>query len=154
MMVFDLDGTLVDTRKANWEAYRHINISPPDNFHQIPWQQWVTVTGHDAKNRVLPKFMKIHAKELPLLGVARLMEDKVIVSNISAAALESLIDCVDLDEFNIFAGLDIRSKADRINFLRAEYYVDDSLGNCLYIKDNTECIVYHYKGRNLIEVNL
>ncbi len=155
MIVFDLDGTLVETMTANFHAYRAVGEVPPNDFHQVPWQSWTSKEMHDAKNKVLPQYMGVHAKETPLMDVARELGDRcLIVSNISEEALGCLRDYIDLREFNIKHGLNIAEKIKVIREVGGSIYFDDAYVNCVRVKYEANCkVVYHYHNNNLIEVH-
>ena len=56
--VFDMDGVLVETRRANILAYRSIGVQPPPDFHHRPWQEWVDEYKHRQKGDVLPEYLE------------------------------------------------------------------------------------------------
>lgn len=41
-VVFDVDGTLVDTRDLSIEAYHAVGVKPPADSWMSPWREWLT----------------------------------------------------------------------------------------------------------------
>lgn len=71
MYIFDLDGTLVDTRTAVVEAYREAGIELPEGAWGKPWTNWLKDKRiHDEKARLYPEMLRQHAEELPLYRYA------------------------------------------------------------------------------------
>lgn len=89
-LVWDLDGTLINTRQANYLAYKSLGINPPDDFHVRPWQEWCTQEAHDAKGRVIDGFILNHAKPLQLLDVWEANGRGTILTNSSWEAVEAI----------------------------------------------------------------
>lgn len=90
-LVFDLDGTLIETREANLAAYRSIGIEPPGDFHIRPWQEWVSPENHEKKQDVLPRFMLEHSKLLPAHAILAAMAGECncqVLTNASDRTLE------------------------------------------------------------------
>ena len=57
--LFDLDGTLVNTRLAVKEAYRQVGIEMPDDAWGKPWTEWLNNKfAHDAKAKIYPDVLK------------------------------------------------------------------------------------------------
>lgn len=66
--VFDLDGTLLDNRRAVREAYREAGVIMPDDAWGRPWQEWLDSEAlHKAKNLAYPVMLGIHGRPLPPL---------------------------------------------------------------------------------------
>jgi phosphoserine phosphatase len=69
--LFDLDGTLVDTRLAVKEAYRQVGVEMPDGAWGKPWTEWLNNKQvHKAKAKAYPNTLKAFAQELPLYHYA------------------------------------------------------------------------------------
>lgn len=67
MIVWDLDGTLVDTRKANLYAYESIGVTPPVDFDTRPWQDWCTEKDHNRKSDVIHLYLDKYARPTVLM---------------------------------------------------------------------------------------
>lgn len=57
MIVFDLDGTLIDTREAVREAYLAAGVEMPDAAWGKPWHEWL------LQDRTTEEAVKIHRKK-------------------------------------------------------------------------------------------
>lgn len=125
MVVFDLDGTLVDTRLAVVEAYHMAGVKPADIRWGQPWHTWLKdPAAHEHKNYVYPIALKRLAKALPLLEVACRMRAPVI-TGASFLAVKAVCErfSVELDVRLMSARLE-----DKVAWLNAQgpgTYVDD-----------------------------
>lgn len=137
IVIYDLDGTLVETKLANREAYIMAGVTPPDNFNTIPWQEWTTKEIHTLKNINLEKTMPEYARELPLLQIARSTKS-IVLSNVSDAALKIVAGIFDLSRLTVANKM---TPTDKVLFLKnASYtgvYVDDSIETCKLVKATT-----------------
>lgn len=69
VVVFDIDGTLADTRPLVVEAYRRVGVLMPSNAWGVPWRNWLPALAgedceavHAAKNE---EYMRILQRESP-----------------------------------------------------------------------------------------
>jgi phosphoglycolate phosphatase-like HAD superfamily hydrolase len=70
--VFDLDGTLVDTKELVRAAYKRVGVTPPDDFFGKSWREWLKDEKlHQKKNQVYAAMMPGHLKALPLMSLYR-----------------------------------------------------------------------------------
>tara|TARA_R110000824_G_scaffold58288_1_gene157709 strand:- start:3433 stop:3933 length:501 start_codon:yes stop_codon:yes gene_type:complete len=77
--LFDLDGTLVNTRLAVKEAYRQVGIEMPDDAWGKPWTEWLNNKfAHDAKAKIYPDVLKEFAEPLPLYRYVQQTQAPVI----------------------------------------------------------------------------
>lgn len=84
--VFDLDGTLVDTRRAVFEAYKMAGAIMPDDAWGKPAREWLPqLVGekraeavHHLKVVAYPAMLVQYVKPLPLLGYALHTESPII----------------------------------------------------------------------------
>lgn len=146
--VFDLDGTLVQTRKANLMAYQEVGVVPPDNFHQIPWNRWASKEQHDNKNVILKRTMKEYARRMPLLDVALQTIGAVVLTNASDPALDLLLEMFpELYNLTIYNRLSGAAKAQHILSLYGNdekgVFYDDCLLTCQLVQQVTGWQVVH-----------
>jgi phosphoglycolate phosphatase-like HAD superfamily hydrolase len=59
-MVFDLDGTLIDNRRAIIEAYRLVGVNEVP--FSMPWSDFATKAQHEAKARAYPDMLQRYAQ--------------------------------------------------------------------------------------------
>lgn len=146
LVVYDLDGTLVDTRLANLRAYEKAGITPPCDFHIRDWKTWTTSKIHDAKNRFLESVMAENVVELPLLENAQ-EEGAMVLSNISFDAFNILRLHVNLVSLYIHIEMDSMAKVKFLKDMEEEHrigiYIDDSLLTCQLVQQMTSWQVLH-----------
>ncbi len=147
LIVYDLDGTLIDTRTANRLAYEAVDVSPPKDFHTLDWRLWTTPEIHDAKNKALRYTMTRSVRELPLMKVAR-RHAAFVLSNISPAAFSIVKDNVDLGSLRVSIGLVPADKVFMLQEIEHEIgevgiYVDDSFFTCQMVAQMTSWQVLH-----------
>jgi hypothetical protein len=85
--VFDLDGTLIDTRDAVVEAYRRAGALMPRDAWGKPWWEWTDARTHDIKNLHYAYIYEVWVKPLPLLKTA-LRLNAPVITGASVAAVE------------------------------------------------------------------
>jgi hypothetical protein len=136
-MVFDLDGVLVETRRANELAYRYAGVVPPGNHHVVPWQTWTTKEVHDAKNAALSKFIG-EIRALPLMDL--ITSQTIVLSNCSDPAMKLLASLYEpLQHCSIHNNLDASGKTRFLWGARPiGVYFDDSAEVCALVKTHTE----------------
>lgn len=92
--VFDLDGTLVDTREAVRRAYEYAGVTMPADAWGRPWHEWLTGPDasrkHAVKNQVYMKTLGLFGRPLPLL---QLVEEGgyPVITGASHIAVETII---------------------------------------------------------------
>lgn len=147
MFVFDLDGTLVDTREAVRQAYLAVGVVYPTGAWGIPWQEWTQLSGNDAerihtaKNAAYPAALKKYAKRLPLLPYA-LYLDAPILTGASRGAVRTLEEWLGV-KLNVV--LTSATTSDKINWLNdhmssnalTHVYVDDDMKVCRQVEEGT-----------------
>lgn len=99
MWVFDLDGTLVDTRLAVLDAYGRAGVNMPEDAWGLPWQDWlITPEGrpdfakHALKNAAYPDCVARLARRLDLLEFA-VSNRCPILTGASRPAVETIEAC-------------------------------------------------------------
>lgn len=93
-LVFDLEGTLVSTREANRRAYMLCGVTPPDDFHIRPWQEWCTRKQHEDKQDVLPGLMREHIALLPCFYVVYSKTGGLVLTNAAERSLNAICDAM------------------------------------------------------------
>jgi hypothetical protein len=125
LTVFDLDGTLIDTREAVVMAYREAGVEMPSWAWGLPWRQWLNdQDAHDRKNACYAKMLRRHAHALPLLDYA--------IDHFSPVITGASCEAVVAVKY-IYPGLNVvltgATRAQKIAWLRtvtpAGLYVDD-----------------------------
>ena len=130
MLVFDLDGVLLDTRSANLAAYQAVGVTPPEDFHQRPWEEWCSPGHHDAKNRVFPQCLD-SVKTLPLFEYAWCRGGAMVVSSISNEAFGALEAKFRLWRgLNLVLGLRLHERLALLRQWGSGVYYDDSRQTC------------------------
>lgn len=85
--VFDLDGTLMDTREAVKHAYLLAGVRMPNDAWGKPWREWTTKDVHDKKNAMYPIALHNFASPLPLLDYAVKLRSHIL----TAASLDAVL---------------------------------------------------------------
>lgn len=146
MIVFDLDGTLIDTRAANELAWRAtLGRSPPPDFYERNWMEWASEGAHEEKLRRYPWALERHPpRVLPLMAVALRERSfgSIVLSAISPEGLAVVSRLVlPLRRLDIVPGLDIERKVLHLILLEsirgAGVYVDDSAATCQLVRERT-----------------
>lgn len=84
--VFDLDGTLVDSRDAVQAAYEEVGVQMPEHAWGLPWRMWLP----ELCGGSVPRAMEVHLlknqvylqhperlRELPLAALARVIQGRL-----------------------------------------------------------------------------
>jgi hypothetical protein len=127
MLVFDLDGTLVDTRAAVEAAYSAVGVRMPSNAWGKPWKEWLKDEElHRRKNAVYPIALALYAKRLPLMEHCLRANARVI----TGASREAVRGIKRILEPRLRVVLHGASLAEKIAWLscfpQPGVYVDDS----------------------------
>ena len=69
LWVFDLDGVLVHTKAANYNAYVSAGVTPPPDHHQRPWQEWCTEEQHNSKQEHFAQELAWHGQLTKMVDV-------------------------------------------------------------------------------------
>ena len=130
--VFDLDGTLFDTKQAVFEAYKAAGVIMPDDAWGKPWHQWLDdETIRQKKQKIYPEYVEKHAKALPLWDMFREMQDAkmnpIILTGAGSAAVWALMNRYpDLLIPTIRYELTIEDKISHMGMFDEGIYFDDS----------------------------
>lgn len=123
MIVWDLDGTLINTRTANLNAYEHIGVRPPPDFDTRPWQEWCSERDHARKGDIIHKYLARYATPTPLLDWYYQVRGPIL-TNASEQVCRFLIDKYDLFEVN--SAMTPEMKVEWLADRRPGLYLDDS----------------------------
>lgn len=119
MYAFDLDGTLIDSRKAVLQAYHDVGVTPPDDFFMKPWRDWLKdEEAHKAKNRRYLELIPM-IRELPLMDLYRRLSSPLIMTGASRDAVKAIADHFGLASDRIISEMNIRGKIRIMNQSRA-----------------------------------
>jgi hypothetical protein len=78
--VFDLDETLVATKKANYEAYLSIGVVPPEDFWKTPWESYCSKAVHDKKQSAFKRELMLHGDWLPCYELLKYYGGQIITN--------------------------------------------------------------------------
>lgn len=143
--LFDLDGTLIDNRRAVEEAYRAVGIIRPDKAWGRPVDR-ASCSGaqHIMKNRIYPDMLRMHAKEGPGLKWWMAVKDnKWVITGASQAGARSSMKFLGLDTALLLShGLTIKQKCDLIKSMKEPVvYIDSDFDVADQIRKDTECSI-------------
>jgi hypothetical protein len=141
-VVFDIDGTLIDTRELVREAYARAGVTqPPETFHQ-PWEYWLPslVGGVFAAQRIHRRKNFIYTKildEMPptVLPPGRIAKDYAAslwmdVWAMTSGSLDGVLaalNCAGLGFIPVLGfELDQKDKNKILETLEPGVYVDDN----------------------------
>jgi hypothetical protein len=107
--VFDLDGTLVDTRRAVVEAYGAAGVKFPAFAWGLPWRAWLpglygeerAAELHAKKTEFYPEMLLNHAEKLPAaLVFCQLVAEGVSVGILTGASCSSARAALEICEIS------------------------------------------------------
>jgi len=126
-VVFDLDGTLVDTREAVRLAYAAAGATMPEWAWGRPWHQWLFDSKvHARKNELYPEYIQRYAQALPLLQVA-LDHDVPVITGASVEAVRAIRARFGPISV-VLNGAGLQQKIDYLNWRAGRgTYVDDDV---------------------------
>lgn len=134
---WDLDGTLIMTRDANWYAYLHLGVTPPADFHIRPWQEWCTQSIHDQKGDIIGSYLRRYARPTPMLQIFR-QTGGVILTNASRPVIRHLTGMFDeLRNAEIHSGLRPEQKIEWLRNNEPGVYFDDSESTVQMVRERT-----------------
>lgn len=126
-IVFDLDGTLVDTREAVRLAYLEAGIVMPDHAWGLAWHEWLFDPAvHARKVEIYPRFVAELAVGLPLLQTA-LTHHVPVITGASRRAVQAVQ--IKFGPLNVvLAEASLRQKIEYLNWYGPSggTYVDDN----------------------------
>ena len=141
--VFDLDGTLVDTRQAVVEAYRAIGVEMPEDAWGKPYREWLPQPKwqlHEQKAVVYPTTLARFGKKLGLYDFVKAKGYPVLTGASYSATLTIQREWGVLNIVGY--GMRLEQKAYQLNknFPHCTY-VDDLESARAFIKEYTTCHV-------------
>ena len=127
--VFDLDGTLVDTRLAVEKAYAYAGVVMPEFAWGRPWYEWLDdAQVHAVKTRVYPQFVKQFATPMPLFEHA-LRLNALVITGASVSAVLAIQQAFAPTLRVALTGASLAEKIEFLNFMPGPLtgiYVDDN----------------------------
>lgn len=157
MIVFDVDGVLVDSKQLVMDCYRRAGVRMPDEAWGLPWHTWLDdARAHDKKNRYYLE--AIDKGALPLLDgtglVLELIAADVPLGFATGSSLEAFVSV--LKASGIQRAIETRSsnvkwqvgcaRDDKVQTLLSWHtkgYVDDRLvGRSIAIEVGCEFVLY------------
>jgi len=138
-LVWDLDGTIVDTKAANEWAYESLGVKPPKDFYERHWSEWTDESVHQRKGWITAHYIRMLGKPGPVM--------QLWINNggtILTSASEATVNAVR-DTFPVLGSADIRwgkTLQDKIDWLNGQEepgcYFDDSLRTIQRVREDTK----------------
>ncbi len=159
--IFDLDGTLFDTKGLVVLAYLRAGVDMPPEAWGQPAQAWLPqIVGKNwkATHRLkTTEYLKLLSKQRPpMLSAASMLRNArgvgITCHILTGASQQStqliLANQLQTYEYSIIgSGMRVEAKADRLRMLaHPKYmaYIDDDEAACAYIREHVKCNVVHY----------
>lgn len=145
-IVFDLDGTLIDTREAVRQAYLAVGIVQPEEaWGRLPWQEWLPPLCdspeharflHTKKNEHYEEMLARFAIPLPCWDIAASLKAPII-TGASITAVHA-VQTLFRRRLNVKAnGVNRHGKAAWLSANGWGTYVDDCPDTRLYLQEVT-----------------
>ena len=97
VLVFDLDGVIINSRPAVKAAYSEAGIEMPDEMWGKPWRVWCDEQTHTRKNAVYSDMLQKHSKPGPLLWmVDKLKTEALVLTGASSDAVHIVKRILDV----------------------------------------------------------
>jgi phosphoglycolate phosphatase-like HAD superfamily hydrolase len=146
LYVYDLDGTLIDSKRAVVEAYKAAGINPPDDFWGKPFSAWCDANvAHERKNDLYPEMLKKYGKRLPTADLMAETGGHILTGASYDATLYALgflglmtvVDC-------IYDSCDDATKLRQLEKLgESGFYFDDDFRFCQRVRELTKWQAIH-----------
>lgn len=147
MFAFDLDGTLVDNKKAVKRSYEKAGVTPPEDFWGKPSKEWLRdPSATYRKNRIYTEIAPLLNIPLPTLDIYLANYPSPIITGASQdGAVTTLKSClVPFDPTLLYTGCTAEDKADILNNLSEKgTYYDDRKLVVEFLRENTSWRIVH-----------
>lgn len=153
MIVFDLDGTLIDTREAVREAYLAAGVEMPDAAWGKPWHTWLPQLPnlrlspeeiHKIKNANYKHCLREHGRVLPCLQYA-VQLDAPIITGASVQAIAHVKTWLSEQGYHLRSvdlfGASYDMKQFWLNTTSRGIYVDDDVDVRVKLRESTRWLV-------------
>lgn len=125
-LVFDLDGTLVDSWPAHLAAYNSIGVDPPPEGKFLPASVWLKNEElHRRKQECFAKYAGL-IRELPLMDLYK-KAGGTILTGASPNSVITIMSALDIHFPIRFTGLNQEQKLFWLNDIGSGIYFDDDL---------------------------
>jgi phosphoglycolate phosphatase-like HAD superfamily hydrolase len=153
---FDLDGVLIDTRKANKAAYVAAGVEYPLGAYGRSWQEWLpdackragkdVDVVRDLKAKWYPSALRSYAVHLPLANVIHPiheLHDVTIVTSGSKSNAQSALDFLGIQGIDWACNLSSNERVAWLDAFSPGVYFDDrdDLFSQLLATGWTTCLV-------------
>ena len=126
--VYDMDGTLIDTKEAVFRAYESANFNMTEELWNKPWQEiGISKEQHDEKCKIYPHFLKKYSKPLALYYLYQKIPG-YILTGASLDACREIVKLYNIPHYMIKCNL---TKEEKIQILQGLGYE-----NCYYYDDD------------------
>lgn len=160
VVVFDLDGVLVDSKDMVKRAYAEVGVYMPDYVWGLPWQSWLgDPSAHEAKTAVyLDMITDEGVTELSGVDVARRVRTEglgrvMVLTGASDESTELVLTSLDLADIDWSTGQTRDGKARMLQGLIQDghevVYVDDDEDAVRHFQRTiADLHVVHYQGQD------
>lgn len=150
-LVFDLDGTIIDTKQAVYAAYASVGVQMPEDAWGKPWYEWLDDSdAHRRKAEVYHEFIPGYSRPLPLLDIA-LEEQVPIITGASSNAVASIKQ--HYGDLNVVrSGCSLEDKGAMLDNLQFEVVFQYGHHKCIYVDDCERTRAYLQKERTTWEI--
>lgn len=145
LYVYDLDGTLIDSKIAVEESYKAAGVSPPPDFWGKPFSAWSgDWRAHEMKNELYPEMLKKYGARKFCADLMATTEGYILTGASYDAALYA-IQFLGLSDatLGIYDECDDARKLRKLEELGEGIYFDDDFRFCQRVKELTTWQAIH-----------